>query len=252
MVKILTIEKKGNKYIVCTNKNEYKFTEDVIIKYIITKNKEYTIEDFNEIVSFSKKSEFYNKVLNFLSYKDRSVKEVREYLVSKDCAITEEIIDDLISKKLLDDYRYANSYLESCNNNLKGPFYLKKELTNKGIDEATINEVLSNYNYNLITDNLNLLIDKELRKEKLVSFNKYKNQLTTKFLRLGFKLNDINQVINDRKNELLDVIDELSSLEKEYSKLETKNLSKDKLIAKLISKGFKYTDILDVVSNYSK
>ena len=199
MVKILSIMKKGNSYLVTTNNAEHKFTEDVIVKHIISKNKKYSDEEFNEILAFSNKSDFYNKVLNFLSYKDRSIDEVKNYLIERNCLVFDEIIFSLINKKLLNDNRYSHNLLENCITNLKGPIFLKHELKKKGIDDIYINKVLTKYSDDRINNNLNILIDKELRNAKSMSFNKYKNQLTSKFMRLGYNYSNINQIISERK-----------------------------------------------------
>ncbi|XMB67381.1 RecX family transcriptional regulator [Mycoplasmatota bacterium zrk1] len=248
MVKILKIELKGTKYIVTTEDGEYKFTEDVIIKYIISKNKQYSKEQFAEIVSFSNESMFYNKALKFLSYKDRSTHEVSEYLISKGCIDTKPILNKLKDNKLLDDSRYALNMLESVIYNKKGPIYLKQQLILKKINEELINEVIEKYTYKLRMDNLNLLIDKELGKRYVSSLKKYLNQLRSRLSRSGFKLNEINDVLSDRMDEIKDNIDEDISLLKEYQKLESKDLPKHKLIARLCGKGFDYQDVKNIVN----
>jgi len=249
IVKILKVAKNGTKFIVTTDSTDYSFTEDVIVKYIISKNKQYTKEQFDEIVSFSKVSEFYNKVLNFLSFKERSIKEVEEYLKKKECLFISVIIDKLLEDKLLDDERYCKNMLESVITSKKGPIFLKRTLKLKGVDENFIEDIMYEFTEETVVELLNEIIDKELRKIKIVSLVKYLSQLKQILVRSGFMIRDINHIINERLDEIKEVIDEESAIEKEFKKFDVKDIPKQKLIKKLCDRGFNYQDVKKIVNN---
>lgn len=85
-----------------------------------------------------------NSALKFLSFRNRSVKEVRDYLVKKKFAPAEiaETIDNLIELKFLNDEKFAEEWVE-IRTRIKpsGPIKLKFELRQKGIDEEIIKKV---------------------------------------------------------------------------------------------------------------
>ncbi|GAG66491.1 unnamed protein product [marine sediment metagenome] len=72
-IKIDEITKKGKQYEVVFIKNneilKYLLPEDVLIKFVITKSKTIDNEDFKEIIKYTKYITFYNKALNFISFK---------------------------------------------------------------------------------------------------------------------------------------------------------------------------------------
>lgn len=89
-----------------------------------------------------------NKAFNYLSYRQRTSKEMRKYLESKDFNnhTVENTISQLLNEGYLDDYKFAETFLfEKSALKGYGPYRIKYELHNKGIDNNIIEGVLGLY-----------------------------------------------------------------------------------------------------------
>ena len=245
MVKILNITLKKKKYIVETSIGEYKLNEEVLVEYFIVKGKEFEEDLFAEIIEFAEQNVFYLKALNFLSFKERTKFEMEEYLIKKGLLNPDAIIDRLAEKGFINDPRYAKNFLEYCFNNQKGPRYYKMELTKRKVDPNLIEDELLRYDFEKEYENLLILFNKTLR-PKAISYNKYKKQLMDKFARRGFSIYTIKEVLQNNIEEMLENIDEVAALKKDYEKI--KDLPKQKIITKLLQKGYNYGKIKDIVN----
>jgi regulatory protein len=94
--------------------------------------------------------ENYEKYLNlsyyYLSIRNRSEKEIRDYLIKKKASeeVIEKIIQLLLEKKFLNDESFARSWiLNRARLKPKGKMLLKIELRQKGIKDEIITKVLS-------------------------------------------------------------------------------------------------------------
>ncbi|KKQ29784.1 MAG: Regulatory protein RecX [Candidatus Levybacteria bacterium GW2011_GWA2_37_36] len=95
---------------------------------------------------------FYNKALEFLSYRPRSEKEVRDKLKTKkvELEVIDRIISKLKEKKFINDEEFTKGWTESrLRFKPRSVRLIKLELKQKGIDPETIN-------------NLQLTIDNDL------------------------------------------------------------------------------------------
>jgi len=200
---------------------------------------------FAEIIEFAEKNVFYLKAINFLSFKERTKYEMEEYLIKKGLLNPEAIIDRLTEKGFINDARYAKNFFEYCLNNLKGPRHYKMELTKRKVDPNLIESELLKYDFEREYDILLTLFKKTIR-PKTISFNKYKKQLMDKFARRGFSIYAIKEVLQNNIDEMLENIDEIGALKKDYEKIKT--LPKQKIITKLLQKGYNYGKIKDIVN----
>lgn len=245
MVKILKISQEKNKYNVLTSLGEYTFNEEVIVQYFIVKGKEFSSSEFDEILDFNDQNEFYLKALNFLSFKERTDYEMRDYLMKKGMSNPDGVIKRLYDKNLLDDSVYAEHFLDYTIHNKKGPKFFENELMKRKVNRHIVDEVLTRYTFDLQYDTIYQLFIKSV-KPKAISLNKYKKQLTDKFVRSGFTLSVINEVFLNNNDVLVENTDEESALEKEFNKIQS--LPKQKIISKLMQKGFNYSKIKDIVN----
>lgn len=245
MVKILKIVLNKRKYTVETSIGEFEFGEEVIVEYFIVKGKEFSKKDFDKIISFADTQEYYIKALNYLSFKERTEFEIVDYLAKKGLDESQTIIDKLKTKGLINDERYAEHFLDYCLNNLKGPRNFESGLIKRRVDSKIIASVRFKYDFDLEYDTLLKLYKKTLR-PKEVPYNKYKKQLMDKFARSGFGINVINEVLMNNRDELVENALEDKALERDYNKI--KDLPKDKVIKKLLQKGYYYAKIKDIVN----
>ncbi|MBN1661330.1 MAG: RecX family transcriptional regulator [Anaerolineae bacterium] len=87
----------------------------------------------------------YNRCLDYLAYRPRSVLEVRTYLKKREVAEAhaEAVIARLTRAGLLDDEAFARFWVENRERfRPRGPRALRYELREKGIDDRTIDQVL--------------------------------------------------------------------------------------------------------------
>jgi regulatory protein len=99
---------------------------------------------------------FYKKALNFLSFRPRSEKEIRNYLSGKErpsfirkIIPSEETIEKIISKlkeyKFLNDEEFAKWWIEQRTLiKPKAGRVIRMELKQKGIDKELVDELLKN------------------------------------------------------------------------------------------------------------
>lgn len=89
----------------------------------------------------------YAKLLNFLSYRSRTVKEVRDRLYKykvKDKVKQDFLIERLKSKGYLDDLKFTQWFIESRNTHRpRSPRMLTAELKTKGVSEEVIKSVIN-------------------------------------------------------------------------------------------------------------
>ncbi len=87
---------------------------------------------------------YFDLVYRFLTIRNRSEKEVRDYLQKKNIAevLIEQIIAKLYDQKFLDDEQFATSFIASrARLKPKGKYALEMELRQKGIAEEIIQKV---------------------------------------------------------------------------------------------------------------
>jgi regulatory protein len=88
------------------------------------------------------------RALRFLSYRPRSIAEVRRYLAKKefDTAAVEQAIERLSRAGLLDDRDFAKFWIENRDTfKPRGIRALRYELRQKGVADAIIDEFVSDY-----------------------------------------------------------------------------------------------------------
>lgn len=98
-------------------------------------------------MDFSEKTQkYFENVYRFLTIRNRSEKEIRDYLTKKkaESEIISVIIEKLKQQKFLDDEAFARSWIRSrARWKPKGTHALKMELSQKGIAKEIIERVLS-------------------------------------------------------------------------------------------------------------
>lgn len=250
--KVIKIIKKGKKYLVYFDnyENEVMLNEDKLVEYRIMVNSIYSKQEFNKIIKGEKEVKYYEKVINYINFKQRTKKEVYEYL--KDQEATENQINSLIKKleriAYIDDERYTKSFVSEYIRKKKGKKYIYQTLENKGVDKKIIEENIEIYSYEQEYEN-GMDIAKKL--SKTISKNplkKQKLQISNKLLVDGYSYDIINRVLTN-----IELVDEsLDTLKKEYDKLLLKETDKNKIIQKLLVKGFDYSSIRQIINNYDE
>lgn len=164
---------------------------------------DYSEEDVARLKQESEFGKIYSKSLEYCLMRPRSVKEMKEYFYRKifrmnlksdhessDTTIVERILNKLIEKGYVDDYKFACYWVE--NRRLKKGISRKRlilELRGKGVEDCIIERCLEG---SLRSD-----ID-ELEKiiEKKKSLYADQNKLIQYLIRQGFRCDDIKCLID--------------------------------------------------------
>lgn len=137
-------------YIDKGNGEEFGFgvDKDVLIQFGLRKGLALNEELIQEITQENEVKKALNLCYSFLSYRMRSEFEVITHLKKKavPAPIIEKALARLKRQEYVDDRAFAESYIrEKKHLSDKGPLLLKKELLEKGVSEAIIDEALTCY-----------------------------------------------------------------------------------------------------------
>ena len=257
-MKITKIEKKKRLYLLELDDSEKLYiTEDTIVRFMLSKGMEITEQELSEIQYYAQFSYGKNLALYHLSFKQRTAKEVKDYLTQHDIQpeIISQVLDNLKKDNWINDRKYTNSFIQS---NLltgdKGAFVLKQKLSQKGISNTIIEEELSQFDFTELTDKV---------AEKLLK--KYQGKLPRKALQdkilqalinKGFTHNQSKiacqhlefEEDEERQQELL--YKEIDKQYRKYSKKYEGYDLKQRLTQALARKGFDYSDISSALREY--
>lgn len=157
-----------------------------------------------------------NKALRFLSFRERSEKEICDYFYrkakvdlhedsmekSKYASSVDKVIDKLKEWDQVDDYRFAKWWVEQRSKfRPKGPQVLRLELSKKGISKEIIEKVLTSFDSSSSTD---LAIKASLKKHQQLEklpFPEYKQKLAAYLARRGFDWETIRTVIDTLRSK---------------------------------------------------
>ena len=257
-MKITKIEKKKKLYLLELDDSEKLYiTEDTIVRFMLSKGMEITEQELKEIQDYAQFSYGKNLALYYLSFKQRTAKEVKDYLTQHDIQpeVISQVLDNLKKDNWINDRKYTNSFIQS---NLltgdKGAFVLKQKLSQKGISSSIIEEELSQFDFTELTDKV---------AEKLLK--KYQGKLPRKALQdkilqalinKGFSHNQSKiacqhlefEEDEERQQELL--YKEIDKQYRKYSKKYEGYDLKQRLTQSLARKGFDYSDISSALREY--
>ena len=188
-MKIIKYEKKGNNnYLVYLDDNrKIKLNEDIILKHKLLYKKE--IDEFllDEIIQENNNYDIYDKCVNYIGVRLRSINEIREYMQRKsvDSILINKTIDKLVKHKLLDDEIFTKAFIkDKLNFTTMGPYRIELELKKHNIDNNIISKYINDIDENIIKDKLNKQINKLMKSNK----NKpnLKNKIYNNLLNLGY------------------------------------------------------------------
>lgn len=143
----------------------------------------------------------YLKTLKYINYRDRSEKEVRQYLSEKDIpdAILEDVVERLRRNGLIDDLRFAQNWVENRSTfRPRGRRALAYELRQKGIPESILQDVLDQCNEEHLAY---LAAVKQSRKIENLEWSDYRKKLSGFLSRRGFGYDTISTILNRMYDE---------------------------------------------------
>ena len=135
----------GNYQIIFDNEKKINIQEDVIIKNNLLYKKEIDNDLLLKIIVENEEYEIYNKCVNYIGVRLRSINEIREYMARKDISLEkqEEVIERLLKNKLLDDSVFARAFIkDKMNFTTMGPYRIELELKKHKIDDKIIKKYI--------------------------------------------------------------------------------------------------------------
>lgn len=250
-MKITKLEKKKRLYILETDTDQKIYiTEDTIVRFFLSKDKEISEEDFQEIQTFAQFSYGKNLALYHISFKQRTRKEVSDYLYSHEIesSIIPQILKNLEADNWINDRNYAKAVIEQ--NQLsgdKGPLVLQQKLSQKGIDKTIINDLLANDDFTEIAEGVATKLVKKYQSK--LPLKALRDKLTQNLITKGFTYNQAKEVIakleleSDQEQEAELIYKELDKQFRKYSKKYDGYDLKQRLTQALARKGYDFDQI---------
>jgi len=167
-------------------------------------------QEIEKLFFKSQLEKFYQKTLNFLSFRPRSEKEINDYIQKKlfkssagvdelKKKIKDKIINKLKKQMLIDDYKFACWWLEQrLAFRPKGKKMLYLELRQKGVVQDIIEKTLAQLPDYKFEDLASALVDKKIRLYEKLPLFKQKQKLFEFLQRRGFEYSIIKKVIDEK------------------------------------------------------
>lgn len=215
----------------------------------------------DEQLSLLKKEQVYMNgylgCVKMIARKDRTTKEIYDYLTTKtDCDIEtiNKIVQTLEDKGLINDYAYAQNAIYNMKMTLHGEKEIIRSLKRKGIDFETIDELLSNRDVNEEIENATKLAMKLRTTINGKSLKMTRKLLYQKLLAKGYSNEVVSKVLDDMNfNEEADSeIENLKTcaykVRKKYEKTNKKASEiRNSIFKYCASQGYDYEDIYAVL-----
>lgn len=221
--------------------------EDILIEFNLRKDLELTESLINKLLNQDTLVKSYSKVINYLGYRMRTEKEIRDYLYKDE--VDEEhiskIIEKLYERKLIDDQEFAMMFARSrIQSTSKGPTMVNQELMAKGISKDYASKAVQLYTYGVQYEKATKLVEKRLNRSSKDSFTKQLQNVRTLLMRNGFNsevIQDALADVNDTKDsdeEWEAINSQGEKLLRRHSRKLTDNALRQKVKQGLYQKGF--------------
>lgn len=200
IMKIMKFKKLANsRYKIFLDNNEtIILNEDIILDNNLLFKRE--IDDLDYLLEKNNKNDIYNKVVNYISIRIRSKKEIENYLKKFELLDSDfnYIINRLINNKLINDSLFVQCFInDKINLSYDGPYKINKELSKHDIDNNIIFDYLETINENIWIEKINTIISKQLKLNKKYNGFKLKNKIYLYLINLGYDSKMINVVFNN-------------------------------------------------------
>ncbi len=175
---------------------------DEVGKKSLKKGLELSLGEIEDLKKADSDEYIYGKILNFLSFRPRTVKEVRDRLWKyevKDEDSQNLVIDKLKSKGYLDDIAFARWFIESRNTHRpRSVSMLKMELSQKGVPKDIISDLVATMGDE--KDTIMHLLDKKLGSRRILD-KLEKVKIQGYLVRQGFAWDKVSEVVKSWQSE---------------------------------------------------
>lgn len=192
-----------------------------------------------------------NKAIQYLSYKKRTEKEVRDYLTKIE--VRPQAMDKAVDYCKVNGYINHEDYCISFMNTMlnttdKGPVIFTQKLKELGIEQRLVDQYTYKFESMITEDRINKIAAKITKKyEKKQSSRMIQQKIMQTLIQKGYNLDIANDALKNVKIETNE--DALQkNLEKEVNRLSRKHEGfelKQKVIQSMMRKGFEYDIIIE-------
>lgn len=176
---------------------------DVFVKYNLQKGQEIQDDFIEEILLAEENNQAINSAVKYLSYRQRSIKEVNEHLNRKgyEESIIEKTIDYLLEKNYLNDYEFAQSFIRDKSYlNKYGINKIRYELLNKGVSKEIVAKTLR-FDGDEEYDNAMALAQKKMNSYRGQDRNSIYRKLGGFLQRRGYRYDTVSKVLKEVLDE---------------------------------------------------
>ncbi|RYG73258.1 recombination regulator RecX [Lentibacillus lipolyticus] len=179
--------------------------ESVLVDYRLHKDMELDEATITALIQKDTLQKGYSLAINYLSFRMRTKKEIRDYLQTKE--VDEEhiakIMEKLAAQGLTDDKQFADAFVRTrINTAAKGPMLVKQELLEKGVDAALAADAVEQFTYDVQFEKaLKLAVKKLNTGGKNKSFRQQLQQLQGTLMQKGFTGDAVQAVIKELQEE---------------------------------------------------
>ena len=201
MIKIetMTATTTGRKFKVSLSDGRTIYVDsETVIKFHLDTSKEYTEEDFEEILLDSEYNVTKNRAFNILEYRAHTEKELFDKLCQKtDEDTANAVVEKMRDIGLVDDRALLKDKLENLLNVKKyGPIRVINELVLKGFDRDEIRETIEEMEYDEFSAVCEI-IEKRYSDELVDSDIKTRQKIMAALMRKGFNYDDVKSAMNE-------------------------------------------------------
>lgn len=251
ITKITTQKKNQERFNIYWDKGkgeEYAFSvdQDVLLKFRLKKGMEVDELELTEILFEDESKKAFNTALQFLSFRMRSEKEIRDYLKKKemDDPVIQDVLLKLAEYNYINDREFAFAYVRTqSQTTLKGPDVIEQELREKGISRDLIKESLEAYEREALLENAIKLAGKAAQKDRNLSEMQVRQKIEQALLRKGYPWDIIKIALDetdygkDEDEEWNAILVQGEKAHRRYQKYEGREYSQ-KMKSALFRKGF--------------
>ena len=195
---VTTFKKNRNNYLVTINNQEYELLEETVIKYRVIKDASF--DNLEEILTFNETAKYISDMKKYVARYQKSKYNYFLYFKNKYKELEEnviiEILDDLENKKIINDYNYAASKVNSLLNKKNSIYFIRETLIYDKVNTDIIDEILNEIEP-ADSNNIKSLISKLDKKYQKYDIKTRKQKIIKYLLTKGFKYNDIKQNLDE-------------------------------------------------------
>jgi len=199
----LTVQKRNPDRVNVYLDGEFAFGLTRIVAAWLEQGRSLSQQEIEELIRKDTSEVAFQKAIKLLDYRPRTGQEIRQKLHQKgfEPGQIEQVVERLISTHLIQDEKFAASWVESRNQfRPSSQRVLRYELRSKGIDEEIIEEALQGSEEDL--ELAQRAAQKMVRRLANLDWQEFRKKLSAFLARRGFSYETVAQVVKTSWDEL--------------------------------------------------